>query len=65
MGPMLSVEGGAPLPNPLPAFVPYTCLKPKVVFPKRSAPKVVEPFADDPPTAVVPAVVTTPAALVP
>ena len=54
-------DGGVRLPSPSAALVEYTYTNPNVLLPNSSAPKVVLPFALDPPTPVV----TTPAGFVP
>jgi hypothetical protein len=59
------VDGGVALPSPLAVLVGYTCTNPNVLFPRRSDPKFVLPFASDAPTGELPAVVRTPAGLVP
>ena len=58
-------DGGVALPSPFAALVGYTCTNPNVLLPNRSEPKLVLPLASDAPTGEVPAVVSTPAGLVP
>jgi hypothetical protein len=56
--------GGDALPSPLAAFVGKICSVPTPAIVSRSEPNVVLPFANEPPTGELPAVTTTPAALV-
>jgi hypothetical protein len=59
-----SEVGGDALPSPLAAFVRKICSVPTPAIVSRSDPNVVLPFAKKSPTGLLPAVTTTPAALV-